>query len=64
MPHPTWRFRRMQPGVPGQKISVVRIEGYVYLVPFVESKNEIFLTTIIPSRKATKKYGGESDEQT
>jgi uncharacterized DUF497 family protein len=49
---------------PGQKISVVRIEGYVYLVPFVESEHEIFLKTIIPSRKATKQYGGESDEQT
>ena len=41
---------------PGQKISVVLIEGYVYLVPYVESETEIFLKTIIPSRKATKKY--------
>jgi uncharacterized DUF497 family protein len=48
----------------GQKISVVRIEGYVYLVPFIESEHEIFLKTIIPSRKATKQYGGESNEQT
>ena len=49
---------------PGQKISVVLIEGYAYLVPFVESEDEIFLKTIIPSRKATKQYLGESDEQT
>jgi hypothetical protein len=49
---------------PGQKISVVLIEGYAYLVPFVESENEIFLKTIIPSRKASKQYVGESDEQT
>lgn len=41
---------------PGQKISVVRIEDYTYLVPYVESETEIFLKTIIPSRKATKKY--------
>lgn len=41
---------------PGQKISVVLIEGYAYLVPYVESDTEIFLKTIIPSRKATKKY--------
>ena len=41
---------------PGQKISVVLIESYVYLVPYVESETEIFLKTIIPSRKATKKY--------
>ncbi len=40
----------------GQKIFVVQGEEYVYLVPFVESKTEIFLKTIIPSRKATRKY--------
>ena len=28
---------------PGQQISVVLIEGYAYLVPFVESEHEIFL---------------------
>jgi uncharacterized DUF497 family protein len=39
---------------PGQKISVVLIEGYAYLVPYVETETEIFLKTIIPSRKATK----------
>ena len=49
---------------PGQRISVVLIEGYAYLVPFVESDDEIFLKTIIPSRKAFKQYSGESDEQT
>jgi hypothetical protein len=47
---------------PGQKISVVLEEGYAYLVPFVENKDEIFLKTIIPSRKATKHYSGESYE--
>lgn len=47
----------------GQKISVVLVEGYAYLVPFVESEEEIFLKTIIPSRKATKQYMGGSDEQ-
>jgi uncharacterized DUF497 family protein len=49
---------------PGQRISVVLIEGYAYLVPFVESETEIFLKTIIPSRKASRQYLGESDEQT
>jgi len=44
---------------PGQKISVVLIEGYAYLVPYVESETEIFLKTIIPSRKATKRYTRE-----
>lgn len=43
---------------PGQKVIVVRVEDYVYLVPFVESDEEVFLKTIIPSRGATKKYLG------
>lgn len=47
---------------PGQKVSVVIINDYAYLVPFVESGDEIFLKTIIPSRKATKDYLGEADE--
>lgn len=47
---------------PGQKISVVLVEGYAYLVPFIESNKEIFLKTIIPSRKATKYYTGEPNE--
>jgi len=41
---------------PGQQIHVIAIEDYVYLVPFVESDEEVFLKTIIPSRKATKTY--------
>ena len=47
---------------PGQKISVVLVEVYAYLVPFVENNEEIFLKTIIPSRKATKHYAGEANE--
>jgi uncharacterized DUF497 family protein len=42
----------------GQRIFVVKMRDYVWLVPFVESENEIFLKTIIPSRKATKRYLG------
>lgn len=41
---------------PGQRVLVVCIEDYAYLVPFVENDDEIFLKTIIPSSKATKKY--------
>lgn len=41
---------------PNQKFFVVNINNYVYLVPFVEDEEKIFLKTIIPSRKATKKY--------
>ncbi len=39
-----------------QKIYFVKVEEYVYLVPFVEDKDKMFLKTIIPSRKATRKY--------
>ena len=41
---------------PGQRIAVVMIDTYAYLVPYVEHNEEIFLKTIIPSRKATNKY--------
>ncbi len=43
---------------PNQKILIVDMDGYAYLVPCVIDKNEYFLKTIIPSRKATKKYLG------
>ena len=46
---------------PNQKISVVLVEDYVYLVPYVENDEEIFLKTIIPSRKATKQYTGDTN---
>jgi len=41
---------------PGQKISIVQVDDYVYAVPFIENDTEIFLKTIIPSRKATRQY--------
>jgi uncharacterized DUF497 family protein len=41
---------------PHQRIFVVNIGQYAYLVPFVETNDELFLKTIIPSRKATKIY--------
>ena len=40
---------------PAQQIHIIAIEDYVYLVPFIELE-EVFLKTIIPSRKATKHY--------
>ena len=50
-------------GFPSQRIFVVCIDGYVYLAPYVESDDEIFLKTIIPSRKFTKLYLGVQDER-
>ena len=52
---------------PNQRIYVVNINNYVYLVPFVKNRDIIFLKTIFPSRKLTKLYlgnGGNSDEKT
>ncbi len=46
----------------GQKVYFVVIEGYVYLVPHICEKQYIFLKTIIPSRKATKEYLSEQEE--
>ena len=46
----------------GQRIFVVKVDDYVYLVPFVEDDTSVFLKTIIPSRKATKQYLGEEPE--
>ncbi len=40
----------------GQRVLSVLINRYVYLVPLVETEDEIFLKTIIPSRKATKRH--------
>lgn len=47
----------------GQHVFVVNIANYAYLVPFVETETEVVLKTIIPSRKATKRYlgGGRRD---
>lgn len=40
---------------PGQKIAIIRNDDYAYLVPYLEKSEELFLKTIIPSRKATNK---------
>jgi hypothetical protein len=40
----------------GQRVFVVNIDEYAYVVPFIEAEQEVFLKTVIPSRKATKRY--------
>ena len=44
------------PKKPNQKIYVVNIDNYAYMIPFVEDEAKYFLKTIYPSRKMTKKY--------
>jgi uncharacterized DUF497 family protein len=50
---------------PRQRVLVVTADNYVYLVPFVEEEDYFFLKTIIPSRKATREYlnQGEDDAE-
>ncbi len=40
----------------GQRLMVLQIEDYAFLVPFVEDEERVFLKTVIPSRKATQRY--------
>jgi hypothetical protein len=48
---------------PNQRMFVVKIDDYAWLVPYVENEGEIFLKSVIPSRKATKYYlGGPYEE--
>ena len=51
---------------PRQKILIVKIDEYAYLVPFVEEDDHFFLKTIIPSRKATRDFieKGKSNDET
>ena len=41
---------------PNQKLLIIEIENYAYVVPYIENNNEIFFKTIFPSRKYTRKY--------
>ena len=50
---------------PNQKVLVVASDGYAYLMPFAEQEDHFFLRTVIPSRKATRDYlnQGEQDAE-
>lgn len=41
---------------PNQRMFIVEVRGYAYIVPFIEDKEKYFLKTIYPSREAIKKY--------
>jgi hypothetical protein len=48
---------------PGQRIFIVNVDDYAYIIPFIEDEKTVFLETIIPSRKMTRKYlGGKRRE--
>ncbi|MEI8321313.1 MAG: toxin [Alphaproteobacteria bacterium] len=46
----------MNPNYAHQKMYVVELHDYIYLAPFVEERNYIFLKKAYPSRKAEKIY--------
>ncbi|HEY4515109.1 MAG TPA: toxin [Candidatus Paceibacterota bacterium] len=50
IPHPNTKK------YPHQRIYVVSIRNYAYVVPFVVNEEKIFLKTVIASRTATKRY--------
>lgn len=60
-----WRIAEHpdQANYPGQRIYFVVVEEYVHLVPHVSGDDYVFLKTIIPSRKATRAYHQEQEEQ-
>ncbi|MCX7121384.1 MAG: toxin [Gammaproteobacteria bacterium] len=39
-----------------QQFYVVDVDGYIHLIPFVQNGDKVFLKTIFPSRKHTRKY--------
>lgn len=47
---------------PNQSLLIVDIDNYAYLIPYIEDNDTVFLKTIIPSRKATKKYLGKDSK--
>lgn len=49
---------------PTQEVYLLEVNAYVYAVPFVrKDKNTVFLKTIFPSRKMTKKHLSKRGEK-
>jgi len=46
-----------------QKLYVIDVDDYAYIVPFEDRKGVRFLKTIFPSRKYTRKYLRREGEQ-
>lgn len=47
---------------PGQKLLIININGYAWVVPAERRGNRLRLITAYPSRKYTKRYLGAGDE--
>jgi len=54
---PLWVKEHPRPEkYPNQRLLGVLIAGYVFIVPFEETDEEIILKTVYPSRKATEAH--------
>jgi len=47
---------KRHPQKEGQNIMLFKYKGYIWIVPYIEEKDYIFLKTLYPSRKYTKIY--------
>lgn len=45
-----------------QRMFIVEVRDYAYIVPFVEDDEKYFLKTVYPSREATKQYLNKGEE--
>jgi hypothetical protein len=50
IPHPNQKQYK------GQRVFIVEINNYVFVVPYIEDDERYFLKTVYPSRKFTSKY--------
>lgn len=46
-----------------QRVYIIDIDDYAYIVPFVDSGGVRFLKTIIPNRKMTRRYLYDEKDQ-
>lgn len=54
-----WNLRKY----PRQRVFLILVDGYIFAVPFVEEDGVIFLKTAFPSRKLTKQYQQEMENE-
>ena len=47
---------KRHPGREGQNIMLFEYKRYIWVVPYIEEKDHIFLKTLYPSRKYTKAH--------
>ena len=61
-----WRIAEHpdQNAYPGQSLFFVIVDDYIHIVPHEIRDNIIWLVTIIPSRKATRDYIKEKNNET